>query len=120
MSAKRKRNINVSFRVDENENALIEKRMKELGFKDKSAYLRKRAIDVHLINIDLSKLDDLKREISRIGNNINQIARKYNSEGNITNIDIEQLQSYMKEIIEIGNREDDKVKSILIQQRIKV
>jgi hypothetical protein len=110
--ATRKRNIQVKFWVTEKENELINQRMKDIGFTDRSAYLRKRAIDVHLINVNMDDLKDLKNEINRIGTNINQLIRKYHHDGNLEKIDVELLQNYMKEIIEIGNRKDDNVKNI--------
>lgn len=109
----RKRNVQVKFWVSENENELIHQRMKETGFTDRSAYLRKRAIDVHLINVHTDGLNDLKNEINRIGNNINQIARKYHQDGNIEKIDIASLQGYMKDIIDIAiKRENEKIKKV--------
>lgn len=111
--ASRKRNIQVKFWVSEKENELINQRMKETGFRDKSAYLRKRAIDVHLINVHTDGLDELKKEINKIGININQIARKYNHDGNLEKIDIDLLQDYLKQIIEIAiKKENEKVKNI--------
>ncbi|AOY74720.1 plasmid mobilization protein [Clostridium formicaceticum] len=110
--ANRKRNIQLTFWVSEEENYLINQRMKETGFKDRSKYLRKRAIDTHLINVHTEGLNALKNEISKIGVNINQLVRKYHYEGNLDKIDIELLQNYMKKIIQIANKEDDKVQGI--------
>lgn len=110
--ATRKRNIKLDFWVTENERDLIDQRAKEVGFTDRSAYLRKRAIDVHLINVNMDGLKELKNEINKIGININQLVYKYHHDGNLDKIDIELLQKYMKDIIDIGNKEDDKLKNI--------
>ena len=42
---KRKREVQVNFRVSPEELALIEKKMSQIGTKNREAYLRKMALD---------------------------------------------------------------------------
>lgn len=78
--------------VTDYEYQLIRERMKASG----SATLREFLVDVaangFLINVDYSDIKALAYEINRIGNNINQIAHKINSEGMVYKKQIEDVQ----------------------------
>ena len=50
--SKRQRNNRIQLRVTEQEKALIEQKMQELGTKNTEAYLRKMAIDGLIIHLD--------------------------------------------------------------------
>ena len=49
----RKRPIQVKFFVDENEQALIKKKMELAGIENMSAYIRKMGIDGYVVKLDL-------------------------------------------------------------------
>lgn len=104
---KRTRNIQIIFFVNDEENELIKKRMKIAGFSDRSAYLRKRAIDVSLIHVDTSALEkeinQLSVAISKIGVNINQIARNVNATGNIKSNEMQEVLSLMNQLNHLNN-----------------
>ena len=78
--------------VTDYEYQLIQERMKASG----SATLREFLVDVatngFLINVDYSDIKALAYEVNRIGNNINQIAHKINSEGLVYKTQIEDVQ----------------------------
>ncbi len=86
----RERQLNI--RVTDYEYQLIKERMKA----SRSATLREFLVDVatngFLINVDYSDIKALAYEINRIGNNINQIAHKINSEGSVYKKQIEEVQ----------------------------
>ena len=50
----RKRNVQIKFRVAEEERSLIEEKMKQVPTRNMEAYLRKMAIDGYIIQIDHS------------------------------------------------------------------
>ena len=50
----RKRNVQIKFRVTEEERSLIEEKMKQVPTRNMEAYLRKMAIDGYIIQIDHS------------------------------------------------------------------
>lgn len=91
----RLRDKQLNIRVTEYEYELIKRRMKESG----SASLREFVIDAatngFLINVDYSDIKELSYEINRIGNNINQIAHRINSEKVIYKKEIEEVQHYV-------------------------
>ena len=54
MSApRRRRDVQLNFRVSQEELTLIEQKMSQLGTKNREAYLRKMALDGYAIRLDL-------------------------------------------------------------------
>ena len=78
---KRKRDIQVKFYVDEKELEQINRRVRLANVTNRGAYLRKMAIDGFVVNVDTSDLKAAVKEMSAIGNNINQITRNANTYG---------------------------------------
>ena len=52
--AKRKRNIQLKFRVTPQEREMIETKMAQFGTTNMAAYLRKMAIDGYVVKLDLT------------------------------------------------------------------
>ena len=96
----RKRPIQVKFFVDEKELNLIKKKMAQLGTDNKSAYLRKMAIDGYVVKLDLPELRELTLKMKSISNSENQIAKRVNTTGNIYEADIEEIKKNQEEIYE--------------------
>ncbi|EAH3821032.1 plasmid mobilization relaxosome protein MobC, partial [Listeria monocytogenes] len=71
--ANRNRNIDLKFRVTEEEKTFIEMKMKEAGITNREAYLRKMAIDGAIIVSNYDETKKLTLELNKIGTNINQI-----------------------------------------------
>ena len=94
----RKRTVQIKFRVTEEERALIEEKMKLVPTRNMEAYLRKMAIDGHIIQIDHSDIKAMTAEIQKIGVNINQIARRVNATGSVYEHDIAEIKGALAEI----------------------
>lgn len=94
----RKRDIFIRFMVDEKERDMIYKRMEQTGIKNLRAYLLKQAIDGQVIHIELDSVKEMCRLLSIATNNLNQIARRVNSTGNIYAEDIADLQARQEEL----------------------
>ena len=71
----RKRNVQIKFRVTEEERSLIEEKMKQVPTRNMEAYLRKMAIYGYIIQVDHSDIKKMTAELQKIGVNINQIAK---------------------------------------------
>ena len=59
---KRRRDVQLNFRVSQEELALIEQKMSQLGTKNREAYLRKMALDGYAIRLDLPELLKMDEE----------------------------------------------------------
>lgn len=81
--------------VSEQEIDLIQERMDVLGIKNRSAYIRKMAINVYIVHLDLSDVRELVMLLRRCSNNLNQYARRANETGNIYAADIADLQQQL-------------------------
>lgn len=79
--AGRTRNIQVIFRVDEQERGLIRQKMELMGVRNMQAYLRKMAIDGYAVKLDLPELREAVTMLGRYNGNINQIAKRANEQG---------------------------------------
>ena len=78
----------------------IKEKMEKAGVRNRSAYIRKMAIDGYIILLDLSDIKEVVRLLRINSNNINQIAKKANQTGNIYLDDIKSIQAQQEEIWE--------------------
>ena len=79
MNNKNTRKTTIKFRVNEQELKIIEKRATLTNEKSLSSYLRKMALSGMIVNVNFTEFADLKKELTAIGANVNQIARRINS-----------------------------------------
>jgi hypothetical protein len=89
---KLQRGVNIGFRVTEEEQEMIRKRMDEVGIHNLRAYLLKMAVNGYIINIDLADVRECSRLLRIVSNNVNQLARCANEGGNIYAADIADVQ----------------------------
>ena len=92
MSApKRKREVQLNFRVSPEELALIEHKMAQLGTKNREAYLRKMALDGYVVRLELPELKELVSLMRYSSNNLNQLTRRVHETGRIYDADLEDI-----------------------------
>ena len=102
--ANRKRNIQIKFYVTEDEKQLIDERMKLLPTQRYGAYLRKMAINGYIIYTDTADIKAFTKELSAIGRNINQIAKRLNAGGAAYQTDMEEIRERLDEIWQLQRR----------------
>ena len=102
--ANRKRNIQMKFWVTAEEKGLIYEKMKLLPTQRYGAYLRKMAIDGYIIYTDTTDIKAFTAELSAIGRNINQIAKKLNTGGSVYQADIEEIRERQDQIWQLQRR----------------
>lgn len=94
----RLRDKQLNIRVTDWEYKLIQERMKKSGSASMREYIVDAATNGFLINVDYTDIKSLAYEINKIGNNINQIAHKINSENIVYKTEIEEVQEYVEMI----------------------
>ncbi len=99
--ANRTRKYQIKFDVTEEEKEIIEKKQKMSGITSKGSFYRKMILEGIVIKTDMSAIKNLTVSINRIGNNINQIARRANQTGNIYNDDLKEINEKMSVIWEL-------------------
>ena len=97
---KRKRDVQINFRVSAAELAAIEAKMAALGIFNREAYLRKMALDGYAVKLDLLELKELLSLLRRSSSNLNQLARRVNATGRIYEADIADLTRRQEELLE--------------------
>jgi len=96
--ANRKRSIVLRCPVTAEERALIEQKMAQLPTQRIGAYLRKMAIDGYIIYTDTTDIKAFTKELSAIGRNINQIAKRINAGGPAYQADMDEIRERLDEI----------------------
>lgn len=89
--AKRKRDIQLKFRVTPQEREMIETKMAQFGTTNMAAYLRKMAIDGYVVKLDLPELRELVSLLRYSSNNLNQLTRRVHESGRIYDADLEDI-----------------------------
>lgn len=96
--AKRKRDIQLKFRVTPQEREMIETKMAQFGTTNMAAYLRKMAIDGYIIYTDTADIKAFTKELSAIGRNINQITKRINAGGSAYQADMDEIRERLDQI----------------------
>ena len=97
---KRRRDVQLNFRVSQEELALIEQKMSQLGTKNREAYLRKMALDGYAIRLDLPELKELVSLLRRSSNNLNQLTRRVHETGRVYDADLEDIAQRQEQLWE--------------------
>ena len=96
--ANRKRTNPVQFYLDVEEQYILDEKFKISGMKSKSAFLRKLILYGYVYDVDYSYLRNYNTELGRISSNLNQIAKRINSTGNIYQEDMDEVKELMNEV----------------------
>ena len=96
--ANRKRTNPVHFYLDDDEQYILDEKFRVSGMKSKSAFLRKLILYGYVYDVDYSYLRNYNTELGRISSNLNQIAKRVNSTGNIYQEDIDEVKELMNEV----------------------
>jgi len=88
----------ILLNLSEHELELIDIKMNQLGIHNRSAYLRKMAIDGMVINLNLPEFKKLLSLSARTAANVNQTAVRCNATGNLYKEDVEDLRSGYQEL----------------------
>ena len=86
--ANRKRNIEVRFRVTQDELDMIHKKMAS----NLSAFLRKMSIDGYVVKLELPELKEMVSLLRYSSNNLNQLTKRIHETGRIYDADLEDLR----------------------------
>ena len=103
-AAKRKREVQLNFRVSPQELAVIEEKMSQLGTKNREAYLRKMALDGYVVKLELPELKELVSLMRYSSNNLNQLTRRVHETGRVYDADLEDISRRQEQLWE-GVRE---------------
>ena len=89
------REVQVKFRMTQQERELLEEKMALAGTANMGAYLRKMAIDGYVLRLDLPELREMISLLRRCSGNLNQIAKRANESGRIYETDLKEIQEQL-------------------------
>ena len=99
---KRKRPVQKLIRLTEEENRFISTKIAESGMTNFNAFARIMLIMGEVKILNFEELRELRKEINRIGVNINQVAKKVNEDDQASLTELSQileLQKYLKDTV---------------------
>ena len=95
---KRSQEIHVLWTPEEY--ARLGQKMQEAGVLNRSAYVRKMALDGYIVKLDMDNIHEMIRLLRNATNNLNQMAKLANTTGSIYEADISDMQARQDEIWE--------------------
>lgn len=95
--ANRKRTNEKKLFLSDDELKVLYEKMALANTSNFSLYARKMLLDGLIIHVDYTQIKDLNRQLSAIGKNINQIAKRANSQ-NLYKEDINEIKKMLNEI----------------------
>ena len=96
--ANRSRTNPVQFYLDDDEQYILDEKFKRSGMKSKSAFLRKLILYGYVYDVNYEHLREYNTLLARIGNNLNQIAKRMNATGNVYKADVNEVKELMKQV----------------------
>ena len=99
---KRKRMIQKKIRLTEEEARFISTKVSESGMANFNSFARIMLIMSEVKILNFEELRELRKEINRIGVNVNQIAKKVNEDDHVSLNELSQileLQKHLKETV---------------------
>ena len=99
---KRKRSVQKLIRLTEEENRFISTKVAESGMPNFNTFARILLIMGEVKILNFAELRELRKEINRIGVNINQVAKKVNEDDQVSLNELSQileLQKHLKDTI---------------------
>ena len=94
----RERQNRFTLRLSDDELHILEQKCKASSMKDKSSFLRHLILYSYVYDIDYSELREYNSALAKIGNNLNQIAKRMNATGNIYEADVKEVKELMKQV----------------------
>ena len=96
--ANRERKNELKIFLSNDEQYILEQKVKISGMKSKSAFLRRLILYGFVYDIDYSYLRDYNAALGKISGNLNQIAKRMNATGNVYKADVEEVKKLMKQV----------------------
>ena len=96
--ANRERKNELKIYLSDGEQYILEQKVKAFDMKSKSTFLRRQILYGFVYDIDYSELREYNAALGRIGNNLNQIAKRMNATGNVYVADVKEVKELMKKV----------------------
>ena len=96
--AKRERQNELKIYLNNDEQYILEQKFKISGMKSKSSFIRHLILYGYVYDVDYEYRREYNTILARIGNNLNQIAKRMNATGNVYEADVKEVKELMKQV----------------------
>ena len=94
----RSRKNEILFYLSDDEKYILDNKVRISGMNSRAAFIRHLIIYGFVYDIDYSQLQEYNTLLSRISNNLNQIAKRMNATGHVYDADVKQVKELMNEV----------------------
>jgi hypothetical protein len=88
----------MQIRLTQEEFEAIERKFQNSGLKSRSEFIRAMVFEGHLVVFSETELKEIRRLMTTIANNVNQIAIRANSTGKVYDEDIAEIREEINKI----------------------
>ena len=96
--ANRERKKELKIYLNEDEYFILEQKWKASKMKSKSSFIRHLILYGYVYDVNYEHLREYNTILSRISNNLNQIAKRINTTSNIYQADVKEVKELMKQV----------------------
>lgn len=96
--ANRNRKISIQLYLSDDESYILEQKWKASGMKSKSSFIRHLIVYGYVFDVNYEHLREYNTILSRISNNINQIAKRMNATGRVYEADVKEIKELMQKV----------------------
>ncbi|MBR4319451.1 MAG: plasmid mobilization relaxosome protein MobC [Oscillospiraceae bacterium] len=88
----------VQIRLNDEEKSALDRKFQLSGSQSKSRFIRLMILEGIIVHFDEEKFNKMVRDFTKAGSNINQIAVRVNSTGNIYADDVNQIRKEVEDL----------------------
>ena len=94
----RSRKYGIVIHLSEDEKYILDEKTKCSNMTSRAAFIRHLILYGYVYDIDYSELQEYNDALARIGNNLNQIAKRMNATGNVYQADVNEVKELMQKV----------------------
>lgn len=94
----RSRKYGIVIHLSEDEKYILDEKTKCSNMTSRSAFIRHLILYGYVYDVDYSELREYNTTLSRIGNSLNQIAKRMNATGSVYEADVKEVKELMKQV----------------------
>lgn len=116
----RKNKKRVCIRLSDEEYELLKNKVAQTSFST-TTYIRKLIVEEKVVKYDFGILTSCRKEMHRIGSNVNQMAKRLNSTSDMFIEDVDEIREHLSELDSLLTfRKDDRIAAEYIRLLAKV
>ena len=94
----RSRKYGIVIHLSEDEKYILDEKTKCSNMTSRAAFIRHLILYGYVYDIDYSELQEYNAALAKIGNSLNQIAKRMNATGNVYKADVNEVKELMQKV----------------------